>query len=118
MEANAGKGTSRSQNNVKKFKIPKNKLGKPELSNDSTTATYTLAISNIDSSVVSENKQKESSNVTNTSTAATPTMSTPESFIDFDFEKTSHFIKGNAENSESDKAKSKQTKLSSYFAQK
>ena len=115
MEANAGKGTSRSRSNVKKFKIPKNKLGKPELSNDST---YTLAISNIDSSVVSENKQEESSNVTNTSTAATPTMSTPESFIDFDFEKTSCFIKGNAENSESDKAKSKQTKLSSYFAQK
>ena len=86
-EAIAAKGTPRSRNNVKKFKIPKNKPGKPELSNPSTTATYTVAISSIHSSVVSENKQEEStqSNVTNTST---------------------------------DKRKSKQTKLSSYFTKK
>ena len=98
-EAIAAKCTSRSRNNVKKFKIPKNKPErpelskpeKPELSNFSTTATYTVAISSIDSSVVSENKQEEStqSNVTNTSTAATPTISTPESSINFDVEKTS-----------------------------
>ena len=120
IKAIAGKGTSRSQNNVKKFKIPKNKLEKPELSNLSTTATYTVAISNIHSSVVSENKQEESTqfNMTNTSTAATPAISTPESSIDFDVEKTPCVNKGKAENSESDKAKSKQEKLLSYFAKK
>ena len=81
---------------------------------------YTVAIPNIHSSVVSENKQEEStqSNVTNTSTAAIPTTSTPESSVDFDFEKTSRVIKRKAENSESDKPKSKQTKLSSYFTKK
>ena len=75
-KAIAGKSTSRSRNNVKKFKIPKNKPEKPELSNPSTTATYTVAISSIHSSVVSENKQEEStqSNVTNTSTVAMPTI--------------------------------------------
>ena len=116
-KAIAGKSTSRSRNNVKKFKIPKNKPEKPELSNPSTTATYTVAISSIHSSVVSENKQEEStqSNVTNTSTAATPTISTPESSVDFNVEKTSRVIKRKAENSESDKPKSKQAKLSSYF---
>ena len=106
-KAIAGKSTSRSRNNVKKFKIPKNKPEEPELSNPSTTATYTGAISNISSSVASENKQEEStqSNVTNTSTAATPTISTPESSTDFDVEKTSCVNKGQAENCESDKAK-------------
>ena len=94
-KAIAGKGTSRSRNNVKKSKIPKNKPEKTELSNPSTTAPYTVAISNIRSSVVSEN----------TSTAATPTKSTPESSIDFDVEKTSCVNKGQAENCESDKAK-------------
>ena len=54
--------------------------------------------------------------MTNTSTAATPTTSTPS--IDFDVEKTSRVIKRKAEDSESDKPKSKQTKLSSYFAKK
>ena len=51
-----------------------------------------------------ENKLEEStqSNITNTSTAATPTISTPESSIDFDVEKTSRVNKGKAENSESD----------------
>ena len=90
-EAIAAKCTSRSRNNVKKFKIPKNKPEKLKLSNPSTTATYTVAISSIHSSVVSENKQEEStqSNVTNTSIAATPTISTPESSINFDVEKTS-----------------------------
>ena len=78
-EAIAAKGTSRSPNNVKKFKIPKTKLEKPELSNPSTTATYTVAISGIRSSVVSENKQEESTPyiLTNRSTAATPAISTP-----------------------------------------
>ena len=119
-KAIAGKSTSRSQNNIKKFKIPKSKPEKPELSNPSTTATYTIAISNIHSSVVSENKQEEStqSNVTNTSTAATPSISTPESSTDFDVEKTSCLNKGKAENSESDKAKFKEKKLSPYFAKK
>ena len=119
-KAIAGKGISRSRNNVKKFKIPKNKPEKPELSNPSTTATYTVAISNIHSSVVSENKQEESthSNITNTSTAATPTISTPESSIDFDVEKTFRVNKGKDENSESDEARSKQTELSSNFAKK
>ena len=118
-EAIAAKGTSRSRNNVKKFKIPKNKPEKPELSNPSTTATYTVAISNIHSSVVSGNKQESTqSNVTNTSTAATPAISTPESSIDFDIEKMTRVNKGKAENSESDKAKSKQKKLLSYFAKK
>ena len=72
------------------------------------------------SSVVSENKQKEStqSNLTNTLTAATPTISTPESSIDFDVEKTSRVNKGKAESSERDKALSEQKKLSSYFAKK
>ena len=109
-----------SRNNAKKFKIPKNKPGKLELSNPSTTATYTVAISSIHSSVVSENKQEESTQsiLTNRSTAATPTISTPESSIDFDVEKTSLVIKRKAENSESDKPKSKQTKLSSYFTKK
>ena len=98
------KGTSRSRNNVKKFKIPKNKPEKPELSNPSTTATYTVAISSIHSSVVSENKQEESTQsiLTNRSTAATPTISTPGSSIDFNVEKTSLVIKRKAENSESD----------------
>ena len=74
-EAIAAKGTSRGRNKVRKFKIPKNKPEKPELSNPSTTATYTVAISSIRSSV-SKNKQEESTqyNVTNTSTAATPTI--------------------------------------------
>ena len=118
-KAIAGKSTSRSRNNVKKFKIPKNKPEKPELSNPSTTATYTVAISNIHSSVVSGNKQESTqSNVTNTSTAATPAISTPESSIDFDVEKMTRVNKCKAENSESDKAKSKQKKLLSYFAKK
>ena len=119
-EAIAAKGTSRSGNNVKKFKIPKNKPEKPNLSNPSTTATYTVAISSIHSSVVSENKQEESTQsiLTNKSTAGTPTISTPESSTDFDVEKTSRVIKRKAENSESDKPKSKQTKLSSYFTKK
>ena len=119
-KAIAGKSTSRSRNNIKKFKIPKNKPEKSELSNPSSTATYTIAISNIHSSVVSENKQEEStqSNVTNTSTAATPSISTPESSIDFDVEKTSCLNKGKTENSESDKVKLKQKKLSPYFAKK
>ena len=114
------KATSRSQNNAKKFQIPKNKLGKPKLFNPSITATYTVAISSIHSSVVSENKQEESTQsiLTNRSTAATPTISTPESSIDFDVEKTSLVIKRKAENSENDKPKSRQTKLSSYFAKK
>ena len=117
-EAIAAKGTSRSQNNVKKSKIPKNKPEKPELSNPSATATYTVAISSIHSSLVSENKQEESTQpiLTNRSTAAAPTISTPESSIDFDVEKMSLVIKRKAENSERDKPKSKQTKLSSYFA--
>ena len=118
-KAIAGKGASRSQNNVKKFKILKNKPEKPELSNPSTTATYTVAISNIHSSVVSGNKQESTqSNVTNTSIAATPAISTPESSTDFDVEKMSRVNKGKAENSESDKAKLKQKKLLSYFAKK
>ena len=120
IEAIATKGTSRSRNNVKKFKIPKNKPKKPELSNRSTIATYTVAISSIHSSVVSENKQEESTQsiLTNRSTEATPTISTPESSIDFAVEKTSLVIKCKAENSQSDKPRSKQTKLSSYFAKK
>ena len=119
-EAIAAKGTSMSRNNAKKFKIPKNKPGKLELSNPSTTATYTVAISSIHSSVVSENKQEESTQsiLTNRLTAATPTVSTPESSIDFTVEKTLLVIKRKAENSESDQPKSKQTKLSSYFAKK
>ena len=119
-EVIAAKGTSKSRNDVKKLKIPKNEAEKPELSNPSTTATYTVAISSIHSSVGSENKQEESnqSNVTNTSTAATPRISTPESSIDFDAEETSHVIKCKAENSECDKPKSKQLKLSSYFRKK
>ena len=119
-EAIAAKSTSRSRNNVKKFKIPKNKPEKPELSNPSTTATYTVAISSIHSSVVSENKQEESTQsiLTNRSTEATPAISTPESSIDFAVEKTSLVIKCKAENSQSDKPRSKQTKLSSYFAKK
>ena len=119
-KAIAGKSTSRSRNNVKKFKIPKNKPEKPELSNPSTTATYTVAISSIHSSVVSENKQEESTQsiLTNRSTAAIPTISIPESSIDFDVEKTSLVIKGKAENRESDKQKLKQKKLPSYFAKK
>ena len=56
--------------------------------------------------------------LTNRSTAATPTISTPESSIDFDVEKKFRVIKRKAENSESDKPKPKQTKLSSYFAEK
>ena len=112
-KAIAGKSTSRSRNNVKKFKIPKNKPQKPELSNPSTTATYTVAISSIHSSVVSENKHEESTQsiLTNRSTAATPTISTPESSIDFDVEKKFRVIKRKAENSESDKPKPKQMKL-------
>ena len=113
-EAIAGKSIPKSRNNLQ---IPKNKLEKPELSNPSM---YTVAIPNIHSSVVSENKQEEStqSNVTNTSTAATPSISTPESSTDFDVEKTSCLNKGKAENSESDKAKFKEKKLSPYFAKK
>ena len=117
-EAIAAKGTSMSRNNAKKFKIPKNKPGKLELSNPSTTATYTVAISSIYSSAVSENKQETSTQsiLTNRSTAATPAISTPESsIIDFDVEKTSLNVKMKTE---SDKPKSKQTKLSSYFAKK
>ena len=117
-EAIAAKGTSMSRNNAKKFKIPKNKPGKLELSNPSTTATYTVAISSIYSSAVSENKQEMSTQsiLTNRSTAATPAISTPESsIIDFDVEKTSLNVKMKTE---SDKPKSKQTKLSSYFAKK
>ena len=70
-------------------------------------------------SAVSENKQVEpiQSILKNRSTAATPTISTPESSIDFDVEKTFRVIKCKAENSESDKPKPK-TKLSSYFAKK
>ena len=119
-EVIAAKGTSRSRNNVKKLKIPKNKPEKPELSNPSTTATYTVTTSSIHSSAVSENIQEESiqSILTNRSTAATPTISTPESSIDFDVEKKFRVIKRKAENSESDKPKPKQTKLSSYFAEK
>ena len=77
-KAIAVKGTFRSGNNVKKFKLPKNKPENPELSDPSTAATYTVAISSIHSGV-SENKQEESiqSNVTNTST--TTTIPTPES---------------------------------------
>ena len=117
-EAFAVKDLSRSQNTVKKFKIPKNKPKKSELSNSSTATTSTVAIPSIHSSVVSENKQEEStrSNVTNASTAATPTTSTPESSIDFDVEITSCVIKHKAEDSESVKPKLKQTKLSSCFA--
>ena len=112
-KAIAGKSTSRSRNNVKKFKIPKNKPEKPELFSPSTTATYTVAISIIHSSLVSENKQEESTQsiLTNRSTAATPTISTPESSIDFDVEKKFRVIKRKAENSESDKPKPKQMKL-------
>ena len=68
----AAKGTFRNGNNVKKFKLPKNKPENPELTNPSTTATYTIVISSIHS-IVSENKQEESiqSNVTNTSTTTT-----------------------------------------------
>ena len=119
-EVIAAKGTSRSRNNVKKLKIPKNKPEKPELSNPSTTATYTVAISSIHSSAVAKYKEEESiqSILTNRSTAATPAVSTTESSIDFDVEKTFRVIKRKAENSESDKPKPKQTKLSSYFAEK
>ena len=119
-EAIAAKGTSRSWNNIKNFKIPKNKPEKPELSNLSPKATYTIAISSIYSSVVSDIKQQDStqSNVTNASAAATPTISIPECSIDFDVKKTSHVIKRETENSESDQMKSKQTKLSSYFVKK
>ena len=119
-EAIAATGTSRSRNNVKKFKIPKTKPGKAELSNPSTTATYTVAISSVHSSVVSENKQEESTQsiLTNRSTAATPAISTPESSIDFNVQKTSLLIKRKAENSESDKPKLKQAKLSFYFTKK
>ena len=58
-EGIAAKGTSRGRNNVKKFKIPKNKPRQPELSNPSTKATYIVAIPSIHSSVVSENKSEE-----------------------------------------------------------
>ena len=94
-EVIAAKGTSRSCNNVKKLKTLKNKPVEPELSNPSTTATYTVAISSINSSVVSENKQEESiqSILTNRSTAAIPTISTPESSIHFDVEETLVAIK-------------------------
>ena len=112
-EVIAAKGTSRSRNNVKKLKIPKNKPEKPELSNPSTTATYTVAISSIHSSAVAKYKEEESiqSILTNRSTAATPAVSTTESSIDFDVEKTFRVIKRKAENSESDKPKPKQMKL-------
>ena len=112
--------TFRSWNTVKKFKIPKNKPKKPDLSNPSTTTTYTIAIPSIHSSVVSENKREESTqfNVTNILIAATPTTSTPESTIDFVVEVTSCAIKRKAEDSESVKPKSKQTKFSSYFIKK
>ena len=53
--------------------------------------------------------------MTNTSIAVTPAISTPESFIDFNVEKTLCVNKGKAENSESDKAKSKQKKLLFYL---
>ena len=56
--------------------------------------------------------------MTSRSTAATPAISTPESSIDFDVEKMFCVIKCKAENSESDKPKPKQMKLSSYFANK
>ena len=112
-EVIAAKGTSRSRNNVKKLKIPNNKPEKPELSNPSTTATYTVAISSIHSSAVVKYKEEESiqSILTNRSTAATPAVSTTESSIDFDVEKTFRVIKRKAENSESDKPKPKQMKL-------
>ena len=88
-EAIAAKATSRSRNNVQKFEIPKNKPKKLELANPSTTPSYTVAISSIHSRVLSESKQEVSiqSNVTNTSTAATTTIYTPESSIDFDSRK-------------------------------
>ena len=54
--------------------------------------------------------------MTNTSTAATPTTSTPESYIGFDVEIMSLFIKPKAKDSESVEPKLKQTKLSSYCA--
>ena len=120
-EAIVAKGTSRSQNNeILKFKFPKNKLKRPELSSPLTTATYTVTIPSIHSSVVSENKQEESTqcNVTNTWTAATPTTSTPESYIGFDVEIIPLVIKLIAKDSESVKPKLKQTKLSSYCTKK
>ena len=112
-EVIAAKGTSRSRNNVKKLKIPNNKPEKPELSNPSTTATYTVAKSSIHSSAVAKYKEEESiqSILTNRSTAATPAVPTTESSIDFDVEKTFRVIKRKAENSESDKPKPKQMKL-------
>ena len=118
-EAIAVKGTCKSWNDVKKFKIPKNKPKKPELSNPSTTATYTIAMSNIHSSAASESKQEESteSDVINALPTAAPT-STPESSIDFDVGIASCVIKCKTEDSESDTLKLKQTKLSSYFAKK
>ena len=93
-EAIAAKHTFRSRNTVKKCKILKNRPKNPDLSNPSTTATYTVAIPSIYSSVVSENKQEEATqfNVTNTLIAATPTTSTPESTIDFNVEITSSAI--------------------------
>ena len=120
-KAIAGKGISSSWNTVNKFKVSKSKPEKPELSNPSTAATYTVAISSIHSSVVSENKQEDStqSNMANASNPTTPTISTPEFSIDFDVNKTSRVINSKAaENSESDKPKSKQTKLSFYFSKK
>ena len=54
--------------------------------------------------------------MTNTSTAATPTTSTPESYIGFDVEIMPLFIKPKAKDSESVEPKLKQTKLSSYCA--
>ena len=98
------------------MKVPKNKSKKAKLSNHSTTGTSTVAIPSIHSSVVSENKQEQStrSNVTNKSTRATPATSIPESFIDFDVEITSCAIKRKAEDSESVQPKSKQMKLLFY----
>ena len=113
----AVKYTSGIWKTVKRLKVPKNKSKKAKLSNHSTTGTSTVAIPSIHSSVVSENKQEQStrSNVTNKSTRATPATSIPESFIDFDVEITSCAIKRKAEDSESVQPKSKQMKLLSYF---
>ena len=62
-EVIAAKGTSKSRNDVKKLKIPKNEAEKPELSNPSTTATYTVAISSIHSSVYLKINRKSQSNL-------------------------------------------------------
>ena len=85
-EAIGAKDTFRSQNTVKKFKIPKNKPKKPELYNPSTTKKSTVAILSIHSSIASE------LNFTNTSTASTPATS-----IHFDVEISSRAVKPRAD---------------------